>query len=329
MKFNISRTLIYPLLVSVLIMTVYGQSNLSKLTSAEPLDSDFNFVAAGDWGCDNNAKNTFTMMKSMEPELYLTLGDYSYESTLDCWYDIVKSAGSAMKVVVGNHDTEGSVLSSLMSKFNLDKQYYSFDHQNTHFLGLSSELDSGEDKGQFEFAKADLAKAKSNPNTDWIIVYLHRPLYSGSGADNTGMRDIYHPLFQKYNVDLVLAGHAHNYERSYPLNYNDVRPARPLLVNHEKSPYINQIGTVFTIVGTGGEETQGVDSKPYLASIYEGFGCLNVQIHGKSLSAEFYTDKGETIDRFVIIKDQSNPSFDTNNRIHQVDYNDPVKNSYP
>ena len=213
-------------------MTFYGQSNLSKLTMAEPLDSDFNFVAAGDWGCDNNARKTFTMMKNMEPELYLTLGDYSYESTLDCWYDIVKSAGSAMKVVVGNHDTEGSVLPSLMSKFNLDKQYYSFDHQNTHFLGLSSELNSGEDKGQFEFAKADLAKAKSNPNTDWIIVYLHRPFYSGSGADNIGMRDMYHPLFQKYNVDLVLAGHAHNYERSYPLNYNDVRPARPLLVNH-------------------------------------------------------------------------------------------------
>src|SRR6478672_3048268 len=327
MKFNISRKLIYPLLVSVLIMTFYGQSNLSKLTMAEPLDSDFNFVAAGDWGCDNNAKNTFTMMKSMEPELYLTLGDYSYESTLDCWYDIVKSAGSAMKVVVGNHDTEGSVLSSLMSKFNLDKQYYSFDYQNAHFLGLSSELDSSEDKGQFEFAKADLAKAKSNPNTDWIIVYLHRPFYSGSGADNIGMRDMYHPLFQKYNVDLVLAGHAHNYQRSYPLNYNYARPGRPLIMNNEKSPYINELGTVFVIVGTGGESIQGVDGKPYLASIYEGFGCLNVQIHGKSLSAEFYTDKGETIDRFVIIKDQSNPSFDTNNRVHQVDYNEHLKNS--
>ena len=255
--------------------------------------------------------------------MYLTLGDYSYQPSLDCWYDIVKSAGSALKVVVGNHDTDGSLLHTLLNKFDLTRQYYSFDYNNAHFLGLSSELDSGEDKGQFEFANADLAKAKSNPDTDWIIVYFHRPFYSGSGADNTGMRDLYHPLFQKYNVDLVLTGHAHNYERSYPLNYNDARPARPLLVNHEKSPFINQIGTVFIIVGTGGEETQGVDSKPYLASIYEGFGCLNVQIHGKSLSAEFYTDKGETIDHFGIVKDQSSPSFDTNNGVHQVDYNDP------
>ena len=94
-------------------------------------------------------------------------------------------------------------------------------------------------------------------------------------------------------------------------------------------PYINQIGTVFAIVGTGGESIQGLDSKPYPASIYEGFGCLNVQVQGKSLSAEFYTDKGKTIDHFVIIKDKSTPRFDTKNRVHQVDYNDPLKNSYP
>ena len=246
-------------------MTVYVQLDLSKLIRAELPGSEFNFVAAGDWGCENDAKNTFTMMKKMEPELYLTLGDYSYQPNLDCWYDIVKSAGSALKVVVGNHDTDGSLLHALLNKFDLARQYYSFDYNNAHFLGLSSELDSGEDKGQFEFANADLAKAKSNPNTDWIIVYFHRPFYSGNGAENTGMRALYHPLFQKYNVDLVLTGHAHNYERSYPLNYNDDSPDRPLIVNHEKSSYINESGTVFTVVGTGGESIQGVDARPFLA----------------------------------------------------------------
>lgn len=190
---------------------------------------------------------------------------------------------------------------------------------------MSSELDSGEDKGQFEFANADLAKAKSKPNTDWIIVYFHRPFYSGSGVDNIGMRDMYHPLFQKYKVDLVLTGHAHNYQRSYPLNYNDARPGRPLIMNSEKSPYINELGTVFVIVGTGGESIQGVDGKPFLASIYKGFGCLDVQIRGKSLSAEFYSDKGDTIDHFVVIKDQDSQSSDTKQSLHQIGYNNPLK----
>ena len=318
--------LIYPLLVSVLVMTVNEYPDLSKSARAESNGDIFNFVAAGDWGCGNDARNTFAMMNRMEPELYLTLGDYSYEPSLDCWFNIVKSAGSALKAVVGNHDTEGSILRTLMNQFDLAKQYYSFDYQNAHFLGLSSELDSGEDTGQFRFANADLAKAKSNPNTDWIIVYFHQPFYSGSGSDNSGMRDMYHPLFEKYSVDLVLTGHAHNYQRSYPLNYNVARSDRPLIVDHEKSQYINSSGTVFAIVGTGGESIQSVDKKPYHASIYEGFGCLNVQIDGNLLRAEFYSDEGNTIDHFVLIKNQDNhESFDTEESLHQIIYNDPLK----
>ena len=81
-----------------------------------------------------------------------------------------------------------------------------FDYGNVHLLSLSSKLGSDEDQRQFEFTSADLAKAKSNTNNDWIIVYFHSPLYSGSGSKNDGMRDMYHPLFQKYNVDLVLSG---------------------------------------------------------------------------------------------------------------------------
>lgn len=318
MKFDIMMP-VYMLLFSVLVLTANEQSDTSNLAIAGPSDSGFNFVTAGDWGCKNEAKNIFTMMKNMKPELYLTLGDYSYEPTLGCWYDIVKSAGSSLKVVVGNHDTEGSLQKTLMNKFDLSKQYYSFDYQNAHFLGLSSELYSGEDEGQFDFANLDLAKANSNVKTDWIIVFFHRPFYSGSGVDNTEMRDMYHPLFQKNNVDLVLTGHAHNYQRSYPLNYNEDKPARPLIMDHDPSQYINQKGTVFSIIGTGGESIQGVDKKSYLASIYEGFGCLNIQINGKSLNAEFYTEQGKTIDHFTIMKSQTE-SINTISSLQQVGY---------
>jgi hypothetical protein len=312
------------LIYSCVVTNPERPSNL-KLASAEAASPEFNFVAAGDFGCGESARNTFNMMTKMEPELYLTLGDYSYQPELDCWYDIVKSAGSALKVVVGNHDTEGSVLKTMMNKFNLRQQYYSFDHQNGHFLALSSELGSGEDKGQFEFAKSDLAKSSSNPNTDWIVVYFHRPFYSGSGVDNVDMRDLYHPLFQKYNVDLVLSGHAHNYQRSFPLDYNENRPARPLIMDKGLNEYINKSGTVFTIVGTGGEDIQGADKKPYLASIYEGYGCLNIQINGRTLNAEFYTDQGKTIDSFTIVKDKNDREvFNPMDNLQQVSYDNPL-----
>lgn len=42
--------LVYSIFVSALVMAVVEQSNISKHTSAEQSGSDFNFVAAGDWG---------------------------------------------------------------------------------------------------------------------------------------------------------------------------------------------------------------------------------------------------------------------------------------
>jgi len=70
-------------------------------------------------GCNHEAIHTFSMMKSMEPELYLGLGDYSYEKSLDCWLDITKSAGNSFKISLGNHDTNGKLLQAYMDKFEL------------------------------------------------------------------------------------------------------------------------------------------------------------------------------------------------------------------
>jgi predicted phosphodiesterase len=325
MKFT-SSVILFLVTLSLLPMVVFEYPNLSKLATAQQNDDGhFNFVAAGDWGCGNDAQNTFAVMKKMEPELYLGLGDYSYESTMDCWYDIVESVGSALKVVVGNHDTEGSLLSSLMDKFKLADQYYSFDYRNTHFLALSSELNSGKDAGQLRFADNDLNKARSNVSIDWIVVYFHRPIYSGSGMDYPRMRDMYHPLFDKYDVDLVLQGHAHNYQRSYPLEYNEIKPARPLITEHEQSQYHHGSGTVFAVVGTGGESIQSVDKKPYLASMYEGYGCLNVEVNDKSMTIEYYSNGGDTIDNFIIMKNKNDQILDTKNSIQSVGYDQPIK----
>ncbi len=50
---------------------------------------DFNFVAAGDYGCSKNAKNTINSMKDKKPELVLPLGDLSVDNTATCWLDLI------------------------------------------------------------------------------------------------------------------------------------------------------------------------------------------------------------------------------------------------
>lgn len=57
------------------ISTVFLIVFLNQLSFAENQEMNrekFNFVAAGDWGCSHEAIHTFSMMKSMEPELYRT-----------------------------------------------------------------------------------------------------------------------------------------------------------------------------------------------------------------------------------------------------------------
>jgi purple acid phosphatase-like protein/calcineurin-like phosphoesterase family protein len=65
-----------------------------------------------------------------------------------------------------------------------------------------------------------LAKARrAHTDIDWVVVQLHQCALSSStdnGCD-LGIRQAWLPLFDKYQVDLVVNGHDHDYERSYPV----------------------------------------------------------------------------------------------------------------
>jgi Purple acid Phosphatase, N-terminal domain/Calcineurin-like phosphoesterase len=65
-----------------------------------------------------------------------------------------------------------------------------------------------------------LQAARLDPAIDIIVVWMHQTSMStsttGNGTD-MGIRATWGPLFDKYEVDLVLHGHEHDYERSYPV----------------------------------------------------------------------------------------------------------------
>lgn len=63
-----------------------GISVSLQIHSAYAID-DYNFVAAGDWGCTSNTDSTISNMISKSPERVLGLGDYSYASTGTCWFN--------------------------------------------------------------------------------------------------------------------------------------------------------------------------------------------------------------------------------------------------
>ena len=65
-----------------------------------------------------------------------------------------------------------------------------------------------------------LREAREDDDIDWIIVQMHQDALSSSRAGNgsdLGIRQAWLPLFDRYGVDLVLCGHDHDYERSWPV----------------------------------------------------------------------------------------------------------------
>jgi hypothetical protein len=267
---------------------------------------DFNFGAAGDFGCTLNATSTVKNMVEKGIELNLGLGDYSYQPTADCWLDIIQPIFNKTKISMGNNDN----ITEYMNVFNLTRQYYYFDVQNVHFLAISTELQNESDKiDQLNFVKNDLNNASSNPAIDWIVVYFHRQAYTSpslNGPDKI-MRDTYHPLFDKYNVDIVLQAHNHNYQRSYPLNYNEVDPKNPIKVSNETNDYYSNLsGPIFVTVGTGGILLYELVAKaPYIVNQTDSsYGFLNVDVinNGTKLSAKFLSNNGTVEDQLTIVK---------------------------
>jgi hypothetical protein len=77
---------------------------------------------------------------------------------------------------------------------------------------------------QTRWLEETLAAARGDASLDWIVVQLHQCACSsamaGAGSD-LGIRQEWLPLFDTYEVDLVLSGHDHGYERSFPVRGPD------------------------------------------------------------------------------------------------------------
>jgi hypothetical protein len=278
----------------------------------------FNFAAAGDWACTSKAKDTVKNIIDHDAELVLALGDLSYDSGAKCWLKIIKPIAEKTKIVIGNHEAESSKkLKDYMKAFNLEKQYYSFNYKNVHFLALSTETSYDKGSKQYKFAENDLEQNKDNSSTDWIIVFYHRNAYSSGGGlpDETNFRKAYHPLFDKYNVDLALQGHHHAYERMYPITFNDDSKNKPIVNAKDKikgsNVFQNPDGTIFLTVGTGGAESMPVaKSKPFSAAKEDGiFGIINIDIEKDDddkniLTGTFINNKKKhkILDEFKILK---------------------------
>lgn len=285
---------------------------------------DFNFVAAGDFGCGAESNRTIEGMIKKYPEIVIALGDLSYDKSAACWITSVRPLDNVgrVKIAIGTHDLTKKMIkyNDYLQHFNMTKPYYSFDYQNVHFLAMATPKNSvipykyGSE--QYNFVAEDLRKTHNNKSIEWIIVYSFRPFYS-SLTEHLGepdLTDTYHPLFDKYGVDVVLQAHNHNYQRTFPLLYNESSffPLHypEISLNHD-TKYNKPNAPIFITVGTGGAELHNFTGNvPYVIEQFESHGFLNVDIESSKkeskLLGTFYENTNlDKKDQFVITKEKN------------------------
>ncbi len=281
-----------------------------------------NNAGVGDWGCSSNTKNTVNNIVNHGAFRTLSLGDNSYQDTATCWFNTVKpidgdatnpSTSNKIKITIGNHDdTSSSLLSAYKNHFHLDKLYYAFDTTKSngveHFLVMNSEDPnrSNKDSDQYKFVKSDLENAANNSNVKWKIVFVHQPFFSSpngcsasSCKGSKSFTETYQPLFDQYKVDLVLFGHVHNYQRTFPLKFNSADPLNPTRTTTARCDYTNPTGTIYAIVGTGGINFHSLSSKASFVSVQQAsrFGQLDLTFSSDltKLTGKFYSNEAGTV----------------------------------
>lgn len=182
------------------------------------------FAIIGDTGTGTSSQYEvgaqLTKARQMFPfEFVIMLGDNIYGSErpqdfvnkFEKPYQALLDAKVLFYAALGNHDDPTQ---RFYKPFNMNgERYYTFSKGSARFFVLDSNY---MDQAQIKWLEEQLSRS----NDRWKIAYFHHPLYSsgekhGSEVD---LRTQVEPLFMKYGVDVVFAGHEHFYERIKPQN---------------------------------------------------------------------------------------------------------------
>jgi len=174
---------------------------------------------------------------------------------------------------LGNHDESNQ---RFYEHFNLKgEEYINFKKGNVSFYSLNSNY---MDKKQVKWMEEKMAADTS----EWKIAFLHHPPYSSGGkhGSSTGVREVVEPIFLKYGVNVVLAGHEHFYERLKP-----------------------QKGIYYFISGAGGKLRKGdvKDNSPLTEKAFDSdMSFMLVEIDKHQMHFQVISRTGETVDSGVL-----------------------------
>ncbi len=283
----------------------------AALAAADPV-----IAAAGDIACDpsnvsfNNGngtsgscrqKSTSDLLVNQGLAAVLPLGDNQYycggyQAFVQSYDPSWGRVKSITHPVVGNHEylTAGGTDCTITNEGaagyfqyfgsaagNPSQGYYSYDIGTWHLIALNSNCSSaggcGSTSPQGQWLAADLA-AHTNYCT---LAYWHIPLFSSGGRASSNTQSIWQTLYN-YDVDVVLNGHDHIYERFAPQAPNGTLDTAR--------------GIREFIVGSGGANHTSLATIAANSELRntDTYGVLKLTLHPTSYDWQFVPEAGKT-----------------------------------
>lgn len=280
-------------------------------TGEGPADDRYSFFVTADIGDGDgdHGKTAESILRATPlPEFGLICGDVVYDDGRSEDYDPNlmipwRNLFSRISVwpALGNHDWHVNPDDNFRKEWYLpnNEHYYSFEWGNAHFIALDTrDNDIYDLTNQIKWLEQDL---EAHRNAAWTFVYYHHPgitcTYKGNSA--VVMKNLL-PVFDRYNVDVVFNGHAHTYERLFP-----IRNGAP--VDKEQEPnYVDPKGTIYVVTGAGSSPKTGKPTRlcgPTAVKRDETLLWTDVEVNGAKCTIRTRTSEGdEPVDVVTITK---------------------------
>jgi hypothetical protein len=250
-------------------------SPISSFVAAPVGPAAFTFTAFGDEAVSAPAVRILDQIRTIGPAFHLLAGDICYADSVgsgqqsdafnpavwDQWLSMIEpvAASTPWMCATGNHDMEPGYGShgyaGYLNRFPVPATgapgcptTHTFQYGNVAVIALDANDVSYEIPHNLGYSGGaqttwleDMLTRYRAPGSgiDFIVVYYHHCAYSTSAkhGSDAGLRKHWVPLLERFDVDLVINGHAHQYERAYPVRAGQitVKPAAGDTINSRVS----------------------------------------------------------------------------------------------
>lgn len=270
----------------------------STRTARRDDETKFSFLVIGDSGVgtdtqDKVAEEMERSMNQSEVDFMIHVGDV-HQGSGD-YYDNVyfKPYRNLLKNInaftsLGNHDVITDNGGVYLDDFYLPhnnpdstERYYSFRWGNAYFICLDTNSNYTPGSAQHAFL-LDALNSDERASAMWTFVYAHHPPFTEYWTNYYGDENVQNhllPVFESYNVDMVMNGHTHSYERG----------------EKEHVHYLVSGG------GGGNLDDYFIDYD-HISFSRAVHHFTRIDVDGAQLTVRAIDENGEQVDRFIINK---------------------------